>query len=267
METRYFQALRQVSDNRAELEKVQLNYDHMVLDMKTRLEQKQEKVRELKTTYSEVKTQVALGTGGGSTGRLIPPKTLKMLEEQAAEKEGDLEKVRLKNIHLRNQLRKLEGNLRRKEELSNELHLIDFEQLKIENQTLNEKIEERNEELLKLRKKTTTTVQVLTHLKEKLQFVQAENQLLKVELAELEAELSTHRDNLTHAKHDRDSLRSENLRLRGEAGLIGNNDLLRDFDRRKKDIASMQVTLEGLKSRHQTLRQQVVTMSAKALAM
>lgn len=42
------------------------------------------------------------------------------------------------------------------------LHLIDFEQLKIENQTLNEKIEERNEELLKLRKKTTTTVQVLT---------------------------------------------------------------------------------------------------------
>ena len=45
------------------------------------------------------------------------------------------------------------------------LHLIDFEQLKIENQTLNEKIEERNEELLKLRKKTTTTVQVPTRLK------------------------------------------------------------------------------------------------------
>ena len=58
-------------------------------------------------------------------------------------------------------------------------------------------------------------MQVLTHLKEKLQFVQAENQLLKVELAELEAELSTHRDALTRAKHDRDAIRSENLRLRG----------------------------------------------------
>lgn len=43
------------------------------------------------------------------------------------------------------------------------LHLIDFEQLKIENQTVNEKIEERNEELLKLRKKNTTTVQVITN--------------------------------------------------------------------------------------------------------
>lgn len=31
------------------------------------------------------------------------------------------------------------------EELAEGLHLIDFEQLKIENQTYNEKIEERNE--------------------------------------------------------------------------------------------------------------------------
>ena len=266
LETRYFQSLRQVADNRAELEKVQLTYDHMALDMKTRLEQKQEKARELEETFGTLKKGVALGTSGAGTGRLIPVKLLNQLEEQAAEKEAELEKVRLKNIHLRNQLRKLEGNLKRKEELSNELHLIDFEQLKIENQTLNEKIEERNEELLKLRKKTTTTVQVLTHLKEKLQFVQAENQLLKVELAEMEAELSRHRDSLTRAKHDRDSLRNENLRLRGEAGLIGNNDLLRDFDRRKKEIASMQVTLEGLKTRHRTLRQQVVDISAKTIA-
>ena len=44
------------------------------------------------------------------------------------------------------------------EELAEGLHLIDFEQLKIENQTLNEKIEERNEDLHKLKKKNTTTV-------------------------------------------------------------------------------------------------------------
>ena len=49
--------------------------------------------------------------------------------------------------------------------------MIDFEQLKIENQTLNEKIEERNEELHKLRKKITTTVVILSHTREKLQYV------------------------------------------------------------------------------------------------
>ena len=41
--------------------------------------------------------------------------------------------------------------------------------LKIENQTLNEKIEERNEELHKLRKKTIVTVQIITHMREKVQ--------------------------------------------------------------------------------------------------
>lgn len=58
--------------------------------------------------------------------------------------------------------------LKAKEELAEGLHLIDFEQLKIENQSLNEKIEERNEELLKLRKKTTTTVQVTLLYQEKI---------------------------------------------------------------------------------------------------
>jgi hypothetical protein len=40
------------------------------------------------------------------------------------------------------------------------LHIIDFEQLKIENQTLYEKIEERMEELSKLKHKKMVTVQV-----------------------------------------------------------------------------------------------------------
>merc|ERR1712188_213253 len=98
------------------------------------------------------------------------------------------------NINLKMQLKKLEGKLRQKEKLADGLHLIDFEQLKIENQTLNEKIEERNEELLKLRKKTTQTVQVLTHLKEKLQFVRKESMQLSKTLEQLELELSQQRD-------------------------------------------------------------------------
>ena len=42
------------------------------------------------------------------------------------------------------------------------------------------------QELLKLRKKITSTVQVLTHLKEKLQFVQAENHVQKAKLRDVE---------------------------------------------------------------------------------
>lgn len=69
-----------------------------------------------------------------------------------------LQELRLEILRLRNQLTKNQKTLKKKDELAEGLHLIDFEQLKIENQTLNEKIEERNEDLHKLKKKNTNTV-------------------------------------------------------------------------------------------------------------
>merc|ERR1712147_298651 len=136
-------------------------------------------------------------------------------------------------ISLRNRHDNLDKLYKKKEQLADGLHLIDFEQLKIENQTLNEKIEERNEELLKLRKKTTTTVQVLTHLKEKLQFVQAENQVRKQELSDFEVELTGKRDVLTHVKHERDALRGENAARRQQRGLVSSEELLIDYEKRR----------------------------------
>jgi histone deacetylase 6 len=92
----------------------------------------------------------------------ISKKLVKQFELAEQKREEDLEKVRLRNISLRTTLRKMERTLRAREQLAEGLHMIDFEQLKIENQTLNEKIEERNEELAKLKRKKTVTVQVLT---------------------------------------------------------------------------------------------------------
>ena len=56
-----------------------------------------------------------------------------------------IDQARHENIRLKNQLKKRENQLKSKEELAEGLHMIDFEQLKIENQTYSEKIEERNE--------------------------------------------------------------------------------------------------------------------------
>ena len=86
-----------------------------------------------------------------------------------------MHQYRLQNIALRNRLANQEKVLRRKEQLADGLHLIDYEQLKIENQTLNEKIEERNEDLHKLRYKITRTVIILSHNREKYQYIVKKN--------------------------------------------------------------------------------------------
>ena len=96
-----------------------------------------------------------------------------------------MQKLRMEILKQKTDLAKQEKKLKEKEELAEGLHLIDFEQLKIENQSLNEKIEGRNEDLHKLKKKKTTTVQILKHTKEKLEHIRIENSKLDSELKKL----------------------------------------------------------------------------------
>ena len=265
-EQRYFKCLAQVNELRDELKRLQQQYDRTAMEMKKRLDDKEFKAREIKEAFMEFKREILKGAENSRTGKPIPLKLIKSFEEQEGSKDTEVEKLRLTNINRRNVLRKLEQTLRQKEKLADGLHLIDFEQLKIENQTLNEKIEERNEELLKLRKKTTTTVQVLTHLKEKLQFVQAENQVLKHDLADLEIELTNKRDVLTQTKHERDSLRAENTARRQQRGLVSSEDLLLDFEKRRQDILAKKEDVLALQNRHQFLLKQAADAKQQVVA-
>merc|ERR1711871_1570529 len=153
-----------------------------------------------------------------------------------------------------------------KEQLAEGLHLIDFEQLKIENQMLNEKIEERNEELHKLRKKTTNTVQILAHVKEKLQFVQVENQSLKTELAELDGQLGQERDQLAQTKRDLDAKRGDNAGLRAEQGFANSGLLVQDFEQRKVEMNQLRSRLTELRERHAELHRGMSVMQEELAA-
>lgn len=146
-------------------------------------------------------------------------------------KNADVAATRLENIKLRNRLRRNEAMIRQKEELADGLHLIDFEQLKIENQTFNEKIEERNEELSRLKKKIISIAQVLSHVKEKLFFEQNEFETLCAKLSTLDSTVASLRDQLPSLKRQRDSLRQEILGFRQVNGLLGNRSLLMDYEK------------------------------------
>ena len=72
-----------------------------------------------------------------------------------------MEKLRLKNSTLRVRKRKLQVQLKQKEEAGEVRHEVDFDQLKIENKQFNEQFEEKNQELLKLKLSAGNTLQVL----------------------------------------------------------------------------------------------------------
>ena len=229
-ETRYLDSKEHWLDQLKARDDLEAEYAERIAEMKQEVEDAMDTANSIRDTYQKFKAEVARTAENSRTSKLIPQRLINELEAAEQKKEAEVEKIRIKNIQLKNSLSKLELQLQRKEELAEGLHLIDFEQLKIENQSLSEKIEERNEELLKLRKKTTTTVQVLNHLKEKLQFVRKESMQLSKTLEQLELELSQQRDVLARAKQQRDALRQENGKLRQQGGLVTDPLLLNDLE-------------------------------------
>uniref|UniRef100_A0A7S1KZ52 CCDC113/CCDC96 coiled-coil domain-containing protein n=1 Tax=Neobodo designis TaxID=312471 RepID=A0A7S1KZ52_NEODS len=176
---------------------------------------------------------------------------------------NEIHAERVTGIKLRNKCERLAKALKKKEKQNDGMHLIDFEQLKIENTNLNERIEERNEDLLKLRKKATTTIHVLTHVKEKLEFVKAENTQLQRQVTELEELLAALRDKLTQTKKDRDLFVNENLRMKEKMPMIGSEDLLLDYELRKKQIEDLRIEVVNLNNTHHELMQWISSHQAQ----
>jgi len=252
-EHKYQNVLLHVHQVRLKLRLQQVKAARMSEELKNQLEAKRQKAIECRDSFQEFKRQVARHAEYARTGKKIPEKIIQEVEEFELDKDAEVEEVRGSNISLKNRLAKLEQALRKKDELAENLHVIDFEQLKIENQTLNEKIEERNEELHKLRKKTIVTVQIITHMREKVQFVQQEYLALKSELAQLDLDLAAQRDLVTKTKHERDDVRGEIAKHRQQTGITNSEGLSRDYEARADHIKELIQEIAQLKNRHKQM--------------
>lgn len=248
-ERRYREQLDGAASDRERLAAVTAQGERDATELQLRVEEREGKAEQLSAAFADFKHQIAGAAVNSHTGRRIPSDELERAEALEREKDGDVAKVQLRHVHLAAQVAKLELSLRKREQVADGLAMMDFEQLKIENATLTEKIEDRNEELAKLKKKAAVAVQVLTHVREKLHFVQAEAGRLGSELAALEAEVSEQRALLALAKKERELARAEADRAAHAQGFAHADRLAIDFERRKRDIVACRDALDATQAR------------------
>ncbi|XP_060134133.1 coiled-coil domain-containing protein 96 [Zootoca vivipara] len=250
-EQRYSRYLAMLDELRTQQADEALWFQKQIDDARVSCSEKLAKVESAWKSHQALKLEVAVYTVGRRLGsKQAAIDRVKQIQAREQSKEREMTEVRLENIKLKHRIQKLDASLKAMEQLAEGLHLIDFEQLKIENQTYNEKIEERNEELMKLRKKITNTVQILTQVKEKLQFVEAENHGQRAQLMAVEALVAQRREILTKTKQARDKLRMDNQRLYQKCGLLGNSLLLRDYEDKVTAVELLNERLEKLKRHH-----------------
>lgn len=196
------------------------------------------------------------------TGTRLPRATARAWASEAAMLREVLSGARQEQEVDRLRLAALQRSMKAKEEVGEGLSAIDFEQLKIENATVHEKIEDRQEELRKLRAKMTTTVQVLTHVREKLQFVQAEADALHAKDAAVKAEVASQRAALAGSKRQREKQRALIEKRRTARGFAHSDALAIDFEARKTECVAMRQQLADMRRRYADLNRRAKDSSA-----
>ncbi|KAI3382952.1 hypothetical protein SNEBB_003114 [Seison nebaliae] len=190
------------------------------------------------------------------TGEIIKPIEINERLRRFEMKNDEVKEVRLSWIKLKNALEKHEVVMQQKDRLNEaNLNMMDFEQLKVENQTYNEKIEDRNEDIINLQKKISQNIHILTHIKEKLKFIEENCESRTGRLNELDGELSKKRDTVGHLKQSRDTLRMQNVMLQKNSGLymMQSKQLLQDYAYHRDDNEKLDKKIEELKTKHNRL--------------
>lgn len=200
--------------------------------------------------------QVVRTAAHSVTGMPIPPSTASRLQAELERSREHTSARRLAVITAQRTAARLEKQLKSRDNVADGLNLIDFEQLKIENATLHEKIEDRQEELRKLRGKTVTTVQVLTHTKEKLRFVTGQSEQLSVAAAAVEAQVAAQREALARCKTARERVRGVIDRRRTARGFAHNDALAVDFECCRVESERVHTQVLDLRRRYASLNKQ-----------
>eukprot|EP00501_MAST-03F_sp_TOSAG23-6_P000186 GSMAST32.ASY1.ANO1.189.1 assembled CDS len=254
LERRYLKQLSIWCDSLKELDEIRDTFNRQAMELQARLDDKQGKATEISESFADFKREIAKAAENSRTGKTIPRKIIRQFELAEQRKDSEMEKVRITNIKYRMQLQKLGRDLKEKEQLAEGLHMIDFEQLKIENQTLNEKIEERIEEVLKFKSKISLSVQHLSHVKEKLQFVNAKKDQFLKENESLEGSVILEREKLTKFKKERDIIREKLIQKKSTGGgFSGSKSLIKDFSKRKHTIQLLEKEVAQLKEKYEIL--------------
>merc|ERR1711907_809122 len=178
-------ALCVMEDLAEDKEAVKAQTQKIVEEMKALMELNDTLVSERKKEVFEFSRDVVVGAENPRAGgKRMAEKVLQYFEKKLQAKDAQIQKLESKNVSLAASIKKMEQQLKNKEQMGEVLNVIDFDQLKIENKQFLEKIEERNNELITLKLTTGNTVQVLNTLKKRLHKLTSESEWLQSEIVQ-----------------------------------------------------------------------------------
>uniref|UniRef100_A0A8C4PIH1 Cilia- and flagella-associated protein 263 n=2 Tax=Equus TaxID=9789 RepID=A0A8C4PIH1_EQUAS len=160
---------KELEDTKEEIRHMRANAERDMQHHEAIIEEAEIRWAEVQREVHEFEKDVVKTISKKKGSILATQKVMKYIEDMNRRRDSIKDKLRLKNVSLKVQRKKVLSQLRQKEEVGEALHDVDFQQLKIENAQFLEAIETRNQELIQLKLASGNTLQVLNTYKSKLQ--------------------------------------------------------------------------------------------------
>uniref|UniRef100_A0A8C3X5P6 Cilia- and flagella-associated protein 263 n=1 Tax=Catagonus wagneri TaxID=51154 RepID=A0A8C3X5P6_9CETA len=160
---------RELEDAKDEIRHMRANAERDLQHHEAIIEEAEIRWIEVQTEVHEFKKDILKTVSKKKGSILATQKMMKYIEDMNRRRDNMKDKLRLKNVSLKVQRKKMLLQLRQKEEVGEALHEVDFQQLKIENAQFLEMIESKNQELIQLKLASGNTLQILNAYKSRLQ--------------------------------------------------------------------------------------------------
>ena len=125
-------------------------------------------ILDIKKDAFDFQREILIGGENSRTGKIEAERIIKYREEKIKQKIAAIKKCQTKKDNLTHTVQKLIAQIKKKDELGDDLKFIDFHQLQIENKKYLKEIEEKNNKLLKSKIATGKTIKQWNDLKKDL---------------------------------------------------------------------------------------------------
>ncbi|XP_015584981.1 uncharacterized protein LOC107262866 [Cephus cinctus] len=239
----YEEILEEYMEIKVDVEKRKPGYETEISKMEEAYKNQENefnmKFKELLSRESEIGNNVI----NSKTGKAFGEREVNSMIERQKSRASELADTRFTYLKRRNILNHLLSKLYELDNLGIGYTTIEYEQMVIERQGVLEKLDEREEEIRKIRDKCFTYVAVLSHIKESIASIARDIQETSVLLSKYSEIQNYGRYATMKRKLERDITRKHNIQLRESGGLLAHPDLLSKME---TDILQLQFFKEKI---------------------
>ncbi|XP_036608466.1 coiled-coil domain-containing protein 113 [Trichosurus vulpecula] len=207
-------ALRELEDIKEEMRQLRANSERELQRHEAIIEEAEIRWADIKKAVQDFEKEIINTISHKRGSAVATQRVLKYVEDRNVRRDALRDKLRLKNLSLKVQKKKLLMQLKQKEEVGEALHDVDFQQLKIENIQFLENIDQRNRELIQLKLTAGNALHFLNLYKGKLQRVTETTTHVEKEIALRKEILEKIEKETTQAEEDRAKAETLNKKLR-----------------------------------------------------